>query len=410
MPTWPLGMACIASATRAAGHEVFLLDLMHADDWLAALDEAIIQARPEVIGMSMRNIDDQNMKHPVFFLDQVREIVRAVRNLSEAPIVLGGAGYSIYPESSLEFVGADMGIQGEGESIFTALLERLAGKADLAGLPGLYLANQGLQGERAFVENLDDSPLPGPEVLFPRSYDSPDFWLPVQTRRGCPMNCSYCSTSTIEGTRFRSRSPNRVVAWLAQWVESGINRFYFVDNTFNHPASYARTLCQELAQRSLPLEWRCILYPDKVDRDLVKSMARSGCSEVALGFESGSEQVLHRLNKRFKPDEVRRTSGILTDHGIRQMGFLVLGGPGETKETVEQSLSFADSLELDAMKITVGLRIYPYTDLATIAVDEGVVTADDDLLLPRFYLVSGLDDWLYTTAKDWAKARPNWIF
>ena len=157
------------------------------------------------------------------------------------------------------------------------------------------------------------------------------------------------------------------------------------------------------------IDWRCIVYPDTLDADLAGRMARAGCSEVALGFESGSNQILHALNKRFKPGDVRRVSESLAEHGIRQMGFLLLGGPGETKKTVEESLSFADSLNLDAVKITRGIRIYPYTALAKIARDEGVISADDDLLQPSFYLAKGLEEWLRETVREWVKTRPNWI-
>ncbi|MEJ2717624.1 MAG: radical SAM protein [Deltaproteobacteria bacterium] len=409
MPAWPLGLASVAASTENAGHRVSVLDLMMADDPHDALKEAIESARPEIIGLSVRNIDDQNMQHPVFYLDKVKKMVQTCRSRSDAPIVLGGAGYSLFPTSCLEYLCADMGIQGEGESVFPALLERMAGEESLAGLPGLFLAGEGLQGERGFVEDLDQLPLPRPELLFPSNHDASYFWLPVQTRRGCPLNCSYCSTSTIEGNRFRKRSPERVAQWISQWEEAGVRRFFFVDNTFNRPVSYAKALCTELANLSPRLEWRCILYPDKIDRELGEIMARSGCTEVSLGFESGSEQILHVLNKRFKPEDVKRASKILADHGIRQTGFLLLGGPGETRETVEESLSFADSLKLDAVKITRGIRIYPYTELARIAVDQGIVSPDDDLLLPRFYCVPGLEAWLEATVEDWTKDRPNWL-
>jgi hypothetical protein len=91
------------------------------------------------------------------------------------------------------------------------------------------------------------------------------------------------------------------------------------------------------------------------------------------------------------------------------MGFLLLGGPGETKETVEESLSFVDSLPLDALKITIGIRIYPYTELASVAVREGLISPDDSLLFPKFYLTSDLEPWLQETVDAWAAERPNWI-
>ena len=141
--------------------------------------------------------------------------------------------------------------------------------------------------------------------------------------------------------------------------------------------------------------WRCILYPHQVREVLVRSMAEAGCTEVSLGFESGSRPVLREMNKRFTPEEVRRIVDLLAAHGIRRMGFLLLGGPGETRETVEESLAFAANLPLDDLRITVGIRIYPGTPLARRAVAEGVIRSEDDLLEPRFYLAPGLEGWIH---------------
>ena len=124
-----------------------------------------------------------------------------------------------------------------------------------------------------------------------------------------------------------------------------------------------------------------------------------------MGFEGGSEMVLQRMNKRFKLDDVRITCERLKESGIRRSGFLLLGGPGETRESIEESLAFADSLQLDALKISIGIRIYPNTGLAKIAVDEGVISSEDDLLLPRFYLAKGLDKWIHKTVNDWMADR-----
>jgi radical SAM superfamily enzyme YgiQ (UPF0313 family) len=137
-------------------------------------------------------------------------------------------------------------------------------------------------------------------------------------------------------------------------------------------------------------------------------MANAGCEQVSMGFESGSDRILKNLNKKFTLKEVRQISEMLSDHGLRRMGFLLLGSPGETRESVEESLVFADFLTLDILKITSGVRIYPHTSLATRAIDEGVISSHDDLLLPRFYLAKGLEAWLPETLKKWAGARPHW--
>ena len=223
------------------------------------------------------------------------------------------------------------------------------------------------------------------------------------------MDCSYCSTATIEGRRLRKRSPQAVVEWIARRRQAGFKKFMFVDNTFNVPASYARELCRALAKEKLDISWACIIYPGVGDEDLVKGMAKAGCSEASLGFESGSDRMLASMNKRFDKKVVREFSRMLADHGISQMGFQLLGGPGETRESVIESFELVDSLPLDLVKLSIGVRIYPHTALARTAVDEGVIAPDDDLLQPRFYIQKGLEDWLRETARSWMEDRPHWF-
>jgi radical SAM superfamily enzyme YgiQ (UPF0313 family) len=407
MPTLPLGLACVASATQKAGHDVTMLDLMIEKDTRAVLKETIEGFRPDIIGISVRNIDDQNMENPRFFLDPVKEIIAVCRSLSEAAIILGGAGYSIFPESALSYLGADMGIQGEGEVVFPELIERMERAASLSGLPGLYLTGHGLQCKRIFAKNLDTLPLPDTDLWSTPSRKE-ELWMPVQTRRGCPLNCSYCSTGIIEGWVIRRHSPEAIVQWIARWRKAGVHRFYFVDNTFNLPPSHAKEICRKLIDHGLSIRWWSILYPNHVDKELVGLMARASCEQVSMGFESGSERILKNMNKRFTLKEVRQISEMLSEHGIRRMGFLLLGSPGETRESVEESLVFADSLKLETLKITAGVRIYPHTSLAKEAIEEGVISSHDDLLLPRFYLAKGLGDWLPEVLKNWATPRPHW--
>ena len=387
-----------------------LVDLMTEKDDQSSIRETIASFDPEIIGISVRNVDDQNMENPRFLLDQVKKVVTNCRNLSGVPIVLGGAGYSIFPESALSYLEADMGIQGEGETSLPFLLDRLARGENLSSAPGLYLRGLGLQGKRTFEKNLDLFPLPGANLSSLCSPDKRELWMPLQTRRGCPMACSYCSTAVIEGRSIRMRRPDLIIEEIASHVGAGFQRFYFVDNIFNIPEGYAKEICQKIIESGLAISWRCIMYPGKVDEELIHLMAKAGCIEVSLGFESGCEQILRKMNKRYSLGDVRRISAMLKDFGIRQMGFLLLGGPGETRESVQESLAYADSLNLDALKITIGIRIYPYTDLAETATDEGLIQPGDNLLFPRFYVVSSLRDWLYDTIHLWMVDRHHWMF
>jgi radical SAM superfamily enzyme YgiQ (UPF0313 family) len=444
MPVLPLGLACVAAATRIAGNEVALLNLMFEGDPMLGIRNSVRDFRPDVIGISVRNIDDQNLPRPQFLLAPVREIIASCRSLSDASIILGGAGYSIFPESALRYLGADMGIQGEGEVVFPVVVDRIGKGARVSDIPGIYLpsrpqsfprkrespaevdprlhggdncssfrraADVGAVREpplRYFEKNLDDLPLPEPSLWIPPGPDNRKLWVPVQSRRGCPLDCTFCSTSAIEGRSVRRRSPDRIVKWLAELRESGCRNFNFVDNTFNLSPTYAKDLCRQVIQAELDLSLWCIIYPKWIDTELVELVRRAGCRQISFGFESGSDRMLRSLNKQFNRQEVSAVSKMFAEAGIERMGFLLLGGPGETKDSVEESLSFADSLNLEALKITVGLRIYPETPLARTALSEGVIIADEDLLLPRFYLTPELRDWLPERVATYKTSRP-WV-
>ncbi len=402
----PLGLSCVGETIGRAGHAVRILDLIEAGETRDALSEAVRGFMPHVIGLSIRNIDDQNMVSPRVFVLEALAVIDEVRNLTEAPIVLGGAGYSMFPQEILHRSRADMGVLGAGEEVFTMIVDRLERKVPLAGIPGLYLREHGGRG-RASVKVLDQVPLPGPGLLHVPA--PADAIFPVQTRRGCPMRCSYCSTAAIEGAAIRKRSPEEVVKWIALWAGTGVRRFYFVDNTFNLPASYAKELCRELARADLGVRWHSIVYPFRMDESLADAMAESGCVEAAVGFESGCERMLRAMNKRFGREDIMHTCRVLKERSIRRMGFLLLGGPGETRESVEESLAFADSLDLEALKVSAGIRIYPHTRLADQAREEGVIGPEDDLLFPRFYLAKGLENWLEARVRAYAATRTHCI-
>lgn len=411
MPVLPLGLGCVARATQETGHEIKIINLMASQNVFGAIENVITEFKPEAIGISVRNIDDQVMSRPKFLLKPVKSMISHCRKYSEAPIIIGGAGYSIFPDAALDYLKADMGIQGEGEVSFPLLLEKLQNNSGLADVPGLFLPKSGMQHNRVPSKRLDDCPLPLPRLHLwaPENIRTDDLWVPFQTRRGCSMQCSYCSTPVIEGKLMRKRNLDHAVNMLSKYAESGFKRFFIVDNVFNLPLSYAKSFCKKIVEKRLNIEWRCIIYPWEVDEKLVEKMAAAGCREVSLGFESGSPEIIKRFNKRYSLKGVRRISDIMKRYRIKRMGFLLLGGPGETKETVMESLSFADSLGLDAMKVTVGIRIYPQTPLTHQAIEDGFIKADDDLLFPKFYVNQDLRDWLLQTVDEWLEDRPNWI-
>jgi radical SAM superfamily enzyme YgiQ (UPF0313 family) len=334
------------------------------------------------------------MARPTFLLDKVRPVVDACRQVSDAPVVLGGAGFTLFPGPVLAHLGADYGVAGEGEEAFPALLERLEEGGDGAAVPGVFAPGRAPVQPRAAVADLDGLVPAGGELWTAADLEDPSLFVPVQTRRGCPYRCTYCSTPRIEGNLLRSRSPRLVADQLGRMAAEGVGRVQFVDNIFNIPRQYALELCHEIRALEAGLQWMCILYPSGIDDELAAAMADSGCVAASLGFEAGSDRILRSFAKTFDTVEVRRISDLLADHGIVRFGFLLLGGPEETRESVIESLDFVESLSLDMLKITVGIRIYPGTPLAELAVRQGVVSPTDDLLHPRFYMAPGLEEFI----------------
>ncbi|MEJ2657495.1 MAG: cobalamin-dependent protein, partial [Desulfobacterales bacterium] len=208
MPVLPLGMACVAAAAQNAGHGVNTVNLMMTEDVRGLLKKAVVSHQPDVIGISVRNIDDQVMGNSNFLLDPVRAVVNECRKLSDASIVLGGAGYSIFPRSALDYLKADMGIQGEGEKSFVMLLERIEHQADISEIPGVCLPETGVVKKPNLEKNLDDYPQPllNIHLPIPSEFNKEEIWFPIQTRRGCAMDCIYCSTASIEGRILRMHS------------------------------------------------------------------------------------------------------------------------------------------------------------------------------------------------------------
>lgn len=411
MPVLPLGMACIAAAAESAGHTVRVLNLMRPEHVQSVLPDAFSAFSPDVIGITVRNIDDQSMSPAKFLLPAVRPVIAECRRQAVAPVVLGGPGYSIFPQQALEFLGADFGIQGEGEAAFLELLDRMAGSRSLDGLKGVWIPGKGLTAPPDRNLDLDAFPMPKPGIHLdlPPDEDREKVMVPFQTRRGCPMACSYCSTPAIEGMRLRSRRPETAVENLKLFVEAGFRKFFFVDNTFNLPPGYAKNLCDMIIEADLGISWQAIVYPTRVDEELVSRMEAAGCSGVSLGFENGNECVLAAMNKKYGPDDIRRVSGLFRRHDIGRMGFLLLGGPGETRETVEESIAFAESLELESCKLTAGIRIYPGTPLAKTAMEKGIITPETNLLNPTFYMEPGLGEWLREKVNELVARKTIWI-
>jgi radical SAM superfamily enzyme YgiQ (UPF0313 family) len=270
------------------------------------------------------------------------------------------------PREFMDYVAPDFGLAGEGEGAFSAFLSAYAGgRQTWDRVPGLHWREDGaLRGNPPHrVPDLARLPAPALEYFSPRLYEQAlgsaklPGMIPVQSRRGCPMKCIYCTTPRLEGDVLRARTPEEVARWLAQWHEKwGLTRFYFVDNMFNCPADYARSLCRAIQDLGLPLDWACLINPAYPDPELLHLIRAAGGTMAQVGNESGSELVLTKLGKGFTRRQVEETLSQISQEGLAYTCFLLLGGPGETPETVQESVALLERYQPRMVNLTVGIR------------------------------------------------------
>jgi radical SAM superfamily enzyme YgiQ (UPF0313 family) len=414
---YPLGISYIAASAREAGHEVSGLDLMFHDNHLAEVVGRVRSFRPDCIGLAIRNIDNQDMHSSEFYLPQVKEIVDAIKSETGAPIVLGGAGFTIFPLQCLEYLDLEMGIVGEGERSFVELLTHLASDAGVEETPGLELRRDGTgtinpPGPHAWPGMIS---LPDRYVFDVEPYNyipgkgSPSM-ANLQARRGCHLHCIYCTSPRVEGRLMRVRNVNSVAGELASLErDHGSRNALFVDSLFNYPIDYTVDLCREIAARGLSIKWHCNLNPLYCDTELLGLLRQAGCASLSIGNESGSEDILQSLKKGFSKEDVVRSITQAKRLGFYLNCFLLLGGPGEDEETVRESVELMTELEVDAVRVTVGVRIYPDCELYDIALREGVISPNQNLLYPTFYISLDTADWLYDYMREVCNKREGWF-
>jgi radical SAM superfamily enzyme YgiQ (UPF0313 family) len=417
MLPFPLGLAAVLAALGPE-HPCRVIDCMFESDARQKVLAVLTDFSPEIIALSLRNVDNQDSCFPEFFFPEVHEFCRWLRTHTHVPIVLGGSGFSIFSRELLDYLEADMGIVGEGELSLRALVESYPG-GDWTSIPGLVWRDQGRWRENPpqMVADLDGLPEPALEYFTPGKYyeTAGSAGLPgvitIQSRRGCPRRCRYCTTARLEGIQVRTRAVEKVAAHMAACYHRwGLQRFYFVDNIFNHPKEYARRLCIAIKELNLPLEWSCLINPAYPDAELFHLMREAGCDQAQVGNESGSDLVLTNLGKGFTRRQVEETLHLLQHAGLRYNCFLMMGGPGETSDTVRESVELLEGYNPFLVNLTVGIRIYPHTALCDQARAEGVITAEDNLLWPHFYLSDAVGDWIWDYLKDLTSRHPNWIF
>jgi radical SAM superfamily enzyme YgiQ (UPF0313 family) len=410
-PVAPLGISYVAGAARADGHEVELLDLCFSKDIEGDIDRAVSRYAPELIGVSIRNVDNLTFPASVSYLGEIQQAVAALVRVSRAPIVAGGAGFSIFPDRMLSILGLEFGIIGEGEETFRLLARHLAEGKEVPNLPNLIRRGEDARHVKRKLAPFVGNGLPARDLIDNARYLELGGMANLQTKRGCPFRCTYCTYQHINGPSLRLRSPAEVVNELALMVgDSGLDEVFFVDDIFNWPHDHAMGICEEIVARRIRVRWTCFATPLGMTLDLARAMKSAGCRGVEFGTDTASPSMLRTLGKPFSPEHIRDASRACREAGLPDAHYLIFGGPGETPETMVETFAFFDNLKPRAVLAFLGIRIYPNTPLRGFAISEGVITEGEDLLLPRFYISPRIGaDELKRAVGSRAETRPAWV-
>lgn len=374
IPTYPIGLSYVASTLEAEGHSIEVLDLMFSKNCARDIKRAIHSFSPELIGISIRNIDNCCWEDSVFYLDRIKEeIVKSIREATEAPIVAGGSAVNISPKEVKEYIQVDYVITGDGETSFPTFINMLEDSYEPTRLESLECIKRPQISKWTNVQQ----------------YVRKGGRYPLQTKRGCSFKCTYCVYPAIEGKSYRRISPIQIADEIEEAKQKGVWQFEITDSVFNVPLDHAKEVCREIAKRNLDISLNTSgINPEFFDEELLRLMEEAGFEEYSFAPDSASAHILKTLGKGFKNKEsLINAAKIVKKSHVQVTWWFLLGHPNESKETVEETIEFIKEhvRETDLAFCSVGVRILPGTTLRTIAIEEGQIGEEDSLLKPVFY-------------------------
>ncbi len=361
-PQPPMGLAQIAAVLEGKGYQVTIVDTNALRLKVQDVVSCVVDA--DIAGLTAMT--------PT--VSAMLEIARAIKDAKpELPIILGGAHATLLPEETLATASEiDIIVRGEGEETIIELLQALENKQPLSEVRGISYRKDGevvSNQLRSKNVELDSLPFLAYHLLpWKRYKPHPPHGraLPfavVITSRGCPYQCAYCS-KPIFGSKFRAQSPERVVEELTYYQDKlGIKEFAFYDDVFTLDKKRAYAIADMMIQERLSMHWTCETRVNLVDKELLSHMKQAGCYAIAYGIESASREILDALCKDITLEQIEEAVRISREIGLQTVGYFMIGSPGESPETIKQTIQFAKKLKLDFAQFAVttpfpGTRLY----------------------------------------------------
>ena len=402
---YPLGLDYVAGALTPR-HEVRILDINLAAGQ-EELEPKIRNSAPGLIGISIRNIDNVDARAAKSFIPGYERIVRLVRGCTAAPIVLGGSGFSIFPGELMSLLGADFGVVGEGESI-SLLIDAIEQGADPSGLPGIVIKGGPVGAPVPWRGAVTRRTCPDDTQL--RFYLERGGILNLQTKRGCPFRCVYCTYPHIEGRRLRLVPPDEVAREARKLQEMGARFLFITDSAFNADEDHSLAVARAFHRQGVTIPWGAFFAPMRPPEGFYDVLAEAGLTHVEFGTESLCDPQLKRYGKPFVATDVCSAHESARRAGAHIAHYLLLGGPGEDAQTLNETMERAEELEKAVFFAFCGIRIFPHAPLYDLALAEGQITDGQDLLSPVFYRSKGIaTEEIIARVKQQAAGRANWV-
>jgi lipid biosynthesis B12-binding/radical SAM protein len=401
---YPLGMAVVASSLQAQGHQVGQFDWLVSEKSELRLRNTIQNFKPDYVGISLRNIDnlDSFQTGQGWYLADARHITDIVRDETDAPIIAGGPAFSIMPEQILEYLQIPYGIVGEGEQAICRLIQSIENNEHPLSIQ--YSEKHLLTSEQMH------SPLFSDDLI--QFYKSHSGMVGIQSKRGCPHHCIYCTYPALEGKCLRIRKPKEVVEDIRQLKDRfGIQIIAFTDSVFNDASGHYLSIAEELLASETRIRWSAFFRPSNIGEKELKFLKRSGLYAIELGTDAACNETLKGLNKGFEFSDVIKFNETCVCVKIPCAHYIIFGGPGETPETVKKGLENIEKLHQCLIFAFSGIRILPKTSLLAIAADEGIISGHENLLKPIYYFSPQVRvEWMNNLIKSSFSKRRDRIF
>jgi len=377
-PVYPIGLDYVAGSL-ASKHQVQIADLNSLS--LDKLADLIADFSPDVIGLSIRNIDNTEAGDAKFFIAEHKKLVDWLRARCNAPLIAGGAGFTILPQETFEALEIDYGIVGEGERL-GLLIDAIESNLPLDNIPGLITATAQVPQAAPWTGQQQRDMSTGSHISF---YLEHGGMLNLQTKRGCSFRCIYCPYPHIEGKQHRLIAPDKVARTARTLQKNGAKYLFITDSAFNSDVNHSLQVAEAFKKHGVSIPWGGFFAPVRIPADYFKIMKECGLKHIEFGTESLSSIMLQNYQKPFRPQEVINAHEQAIAAGIHVAHYFLLGGPGESPATLTETLAAIESLKKTVLFFFTGIRIYPHTGLYDIALREKKISLQTNLLEPFYY-------------------------